>query len=46
MIVAALSLIVLLTLALITSVAVIVHDLDAEQRIRPESDDVRVPLAA
>lgn len=46
MIVAALSLIVLLTLALITSVAVIVHDLAAEQRARTENDEVRVPLAA
>lgn len=46
MIVAALSLIVLLTLALITSVAVIIHDLAAEPQNRTERDDVRVPLAA
>ena len=46
MILAALSLIVLLTVALVTSIAVIVHDLAAEQHARSDHDDVRVPLAA
>jgi len=45
-ILAAFSLIVLLTLALLTSVALIVRDLAAEQRQHLASDDNRVSVTA
>jgi hypothetical protein len=46
MMLAAFSLIVLLTVALVTSVALIAHDLAVEQRHHAASDDPQVPLAA
>ena len=46
MMLAAFALIVLLTVALLTSVALIAHDLAAEQRHRPASDNAHVRSAA
>jgi len=46
MILAALVLIALLTLALAASVAFIAHDLAVEQRSRPEQSNSRIPVAA